>query len=73
MSWMDLINNKEVKPLPDSAKLVSDNGISCVFKGNDGWYYKRTIPYFIENEYAFLSHMQVTGFVPFVIVTGKHN
>lgn len=72
MSWLNLIDNSEVKPLPDSAKLVSDNGISYVFKGRDGWYYKRSIPYLVNNEYSFLMHMGITGFVPMVYRFDKY-
>jgi predicted Ser/Thr protein kinase len=50
---------------------LSDNGISIVrrikaFNGTDTYIYilKRSIPYLIENEVAFLNVMQSSGYVP---------
>jgi hypothetical protein len=54
-NWFDLVDKKALKPLPESAELLSDNGISMVYCG--GEIYKRTIPYFINNEFVFLKLM----------------
>lgn len=64
MSWIDLVQKEDLKPLPEKSILLSDNGISMVYRGNDGWIYKRTIPYFVNNEKMFLGLMRDSGFVP---------
>lgn len=64
MSWTDLVTKEDLKPLPEKSVLLSDNGISMVYRGNDGWIYKRTIPYFVNNEKMFLGLMRDSGFVP---------
>lgn len=64
MSWLDLTEKSALKPLPERAVLLSDNHISLVYRGNDTWIYKRTIPYFINNERVFLGAMRESGFVP---------
>lgn len=65
------MNAEELIPIPNEAELVSDNGVSMVWKGY-GWYYKRSIPYFIQNELHFMSALQNTGFVPDCILYDKY-
>lgn len=64
MSWTDLVNKDELKQLPPGTSLLSDNGISMVYIGGDQMIYKRSIPYFIHNEMAFLHKLKNTGYVP---------
>jgi len=64
MSWQDLIDQSATKPTPDDMTLISDNGISIVHRANDGFIYKHSIPYLINNEFAFLQELYSTGFVP---------
>lgn len=63
--------NGTEQPLPPKAELLTDNGISRVYRGHDGFIYKRSIPFLIENEFYFLKRMwDETAFddlfVPFV-------
>lgn len=60
--------------LPPKSELLTDNGISQVYRGNDGWIYKRSIPFLIENELYFFKKM-LDGenlFVPFVTRHDKY-
>lgn len=43
--------------IPEDSELLSNNGISLVWRGNDGWIYKQSIPFLIENEYYFIDFM----------------
>lgn len=52
------------KSLPEKAELLSNNKIAKVYRGHNGWIYKRSIPFLIENELWCLEKMQDTGFVP---------
>lgn len=63
-NWQDLIDRSATKPTPDGMILLSDNGISVVYRANDGYIYKHSIPYLINNEYAFLWALRSSGFVP---------
>ena len=61
---MCIITDGTEKNLPPQAELLTDNNISVVYRGHDGWVYKRSIPFLIENELFCLQQMQDTGFVP---------
>lgn len=52
------------KTLPRRADIISDNGISVVYRGFDDWVYKRSTPFLIENEIYCFEKMLDTGFVP---------
>lgn len=53
-----------VQPLPTSCELISDNGVSQVWRG-EGVVYKRSIPFLIENELWCLQRAEEVGiFVP---------
>lgn len=69
---MCIMTDGSEKPLPAGAVLLTDNKISKVWRGRDGWIYKRSTPYLIQNSYHFLSHMSVTGFVPVVELYDKY-
>ena len=64
MGWQDLIDRTATKPTPDNMTLLSDNGISIVYRADDGFIYKHSIPFLINNEFAFLQTLYPTGFVP---------
>lgn len=55
---MCIVTDGTEKPLPDGAKLISNNSISMVWRADDGWIYKRSIPYLIETELAMLTTMK---------------
>jgi len=61
---MCVLTDGTERPLPPGATLLSDNHISLVWRGHDGWIYKRSITFLIENEFYFLQLMWLTGFVP---------
>jgi RIO-like serine/threonine protein kinase len=61
---MCIVTDGSEKPIPQGAEKLTDNHISIVWRGNDGFIYKRSIPYLINNEYHFLKAMANTGFVP---------
>jgi tRNA A-37 threonylcarbamoyl transferase component Bud32 len=64
--WLGLVNRSKLYPLPPNY-VVCDNHISIVYKAHDqNFYYKRSIPYLIENELAFLKALGHTNFVPAV-------
>lgn len=63
-SWQELIDQSAIKPIPDDMTLISDNGISVVHRASDGFIYKRSVPYLINNEYTFLQELWSTDFVP---------
>jgi hypothetical protein len=60
----DLFVEAHLSPLPESVEKISDNGVSMVYVADDLFIYKRSIPYLIENEFAFLTALADTGFVP---------
>lgn len=64
MTWKNLVPEGQLKDLPEQATLMTDNGISAVYNGRDGYIYKRSIPYLIENEISFMDKMNDTAFVP---------
>ena len=55
---MCVLTDGTEKPVPIPAKLLSDNSISLVWRSEDGWIYKRSIPYLIETEFAMLTTMK---------------
>jgi len=59
--WMSLVTEDMTK-LPTST-LISNNGISVVYRANDT-IYKRSIPFMIENEIYCLKKMYNSGYVP---------
>lgn len=61
---MCVLTDGSEKPLPSGSQLLTDNHISLVWRGNDGWIYKRSIPFLIENEIGCLQDMWLTGYVP---------
>jgi tRNA A-37 threonylcarbamoyl transferase component Bud32 len=58
--------------LPPSATLLSSNGIAMVWRGNDGYIYKRSMPFLIENELYFLRLLEASGFTPAAIRYDKY-
>ena len=60
------------KPLPEGAELLSDNGVSLVYRGHDGWIYKRSTPFLTENEIYFLEKLSATGYVPTAVRYDKY-
>ena len=53
------------RPIPSRSKLISDNGISRVWLDiANGYIFKRSIPFLIENEFYFLQSMWSRGFAP---------
>lgn len=62
-------NLSELKPLPQGSLLLSsDNGISQTWRGNDGFIYKRSIPFLIQNEIYCLRAMYSSGYVPHAVI-----
>jgi predicted Ser/Thr protein kinase len=61
---MCVVTDGSERPLPEGATKISDNSISVVWRGNDGYIYKRSTPFLIENELFFLEMLENTGFVP---------
>ena len=43
---------------------ISNNGIAQVWRANDGYIYKHSIPFLTENEFFFLSTLSSTGYTP---------
>lgn len=60
--WMNLADS-DLTRLPPETKLISNNGVSVVYR-YEGYIYKRSIPFLIENELYCLNIMQSSGFVP---------
>ena len=69
---MCIITDGSEKHIPSNSKVLSDNGISIVFRALDGYIYKRSIPYLIQNELSFYNAMRNTGFVPSCILYDKY-
>lgn len=73
--WLELadrFDSDNLTPL-HNVEILSDNGISIVMKaGVNRLIYKRSIPYFIENEFWMLEHMSASGFVPNVTRIDKY-
>ncbi len=61
---MCVVTDGSEKQIPRESALITDNGISVVYRGHDGWIYKRSTPFLTENEIFFLQKMKDTGFVP---------
>ncbi len=62
--WLELAREFDSENLlPIVGELLSNNGISLVFRGENG-IYKRSIPFLIENELWCLEAMVDSGFVP---------
>lgn len=59
MAW----DAENLNALPTSAELISNNGISLVWRARDA-IYKRSIPYFTRNELWCLQQLYDSGFVP---------
>lgn len=56
-----------LKDLPQGAKLLShENGISLTWRGYDGFVYKRSTSFLIQNEIYCYQKMFPTGYVPYV-------
>lgn len=62
---MCVITDGSEKPIPDDAVLISDNHIAQVWRSKDGYIFKRSMPFLIENELYCLQTMWPTGFVPY--------
>lgn len=58
-----MITDGSELPIPKGATILSDNGISIVWRGNDG-IYKRSIPFLIENEIGILKRIERLGISP---------
>lgn len=61
---MCILTDGSEKPIPEPAVVISDNTISTVWASSDGWIYKRSIPFLIENEEWCLREMSARGFAP---------
>lgn len=61
---MCIVTDGSETPLPEGSELLTDNSISIVWRGHDGYIYKRSIPFLIENEIFFLDLLSDSGFVP---------
>lgn len=61
---MCIITDGSETPLPAGSVKISDNHVSIVWKTPAGDYFKRSTPYLISNEFAFLHKMDVTGYAP---------
>lgn len=69
---MCIVTDGSEKPIPEGSTKLSDNGISIVWRGNDGYIYKRSTPFLIENEYGMLSRLKGRGLAPSVIRYDKY-
>lgn len=64
-TWLKLAKqNNTVHAIPQPSTLISDNGISLVYVGGDGYIYKRSIPFLIENEIYCLTRLYPFRIVP---------
>ena len=61
---MCIMTDGSEKPLPSTAEILTDNGISIVWRGHDGWIYKRSIPFLIENELWCLNQVAHRSYAP---------
>ena len=61
---MCVITDGSERPIPQGATKLTDNSVSIVWRGNDGWIYKRSLPFLIENEEWCLRQMFGYGFTP---------
>lgn len=69
---MCILMDGSQKKIPDNSVLVSDNSVSKVYRCPDGFIYKRSIPFLIENELHALQRMYITGHVPRAIRYDKY-
>jgi tRNA A-37 threonylcarbamoyl transferase component Bud32 len=61
---MCILTDGSEKKIPANAEMLSDNGVSLVWRGNDGYIYKRSIPFLIENEIGILKRIEKLGIAP---------
>lgn len=64
VDWLDAVPPESLRELPEPSYMISWNGISLVCRDEDNFIYKRSIPFLIENEQAFLLALADTNFVP---------
>ena len=69
---MCVITDGTEKPIPQGAKIISDNSIAIVWRDGNGTLYKRSMPFLIENELHCLKAMWPSGFVPSVYRYDKY-
>jgi tRNA A-37 threonylcarbamoyl transferase component Bud32 len=69
---MCIVTDGSEKPIPEGAVKLSDNGVSIVWRGGDGYIYKRSIPFLIENEYGMMSRIFDLGITPRVALYDKY-
>lgn len=60
---MCIITDGSERDLPIRAELLTDNNVSKVYRGHDGYIYKRSTPFLIENELYCYRQMN-KNFVP---------
>lgn len=61
---MCVITDGSEKQIPVGSTIISDNSISIVWRGSDGYIYKRSIPFLIENEIGILKRIEHLGVTP---------
>lgn len=62
---MCIVTDGSEKPIPDGATQVSFNGVSRVWRGNNGYIYKRSTPFLTNNEYYLLDLLRHSYYVPY--------
>jgi len=61
---MCIVTDGTERNIPEGATQLSFNGIARVWRGNNGYVYKRSIPFLINNEIYLLEIMKDSGYVP---------